>query len=390
MMIGLIRILMACAAMVMAGQTLAETTDRTFGGDIFRAGESTAPFQAGRDVFATGATVTLQGEIAEDAHAVGFDVDADAATGGDLYLMGFSVSLRGSVAGDLTASGFSVRTAPDAEIAGNARLTGAKVTIEGPVGGAVMAVGGTVTLDAQVDGDVFLTGETLVFGKDARIGGALTYSAPTRMDIPESVVAADRITFEPYHRSDVMKDAQEMWSDWEYPVLPTFMSVLGAFLVTVGFFVVIGALFLALVPNRVRHLRRKIEARPGKALLFGAMGLSILFGLVPISALTVIGLPLVPIVLLGLVAIWTLGYILGAYALTMRVLHSFGSEENPKIWVRLVALVIGVTVASLLNFIPVLGWMANFALVLLGIGGMSMALFDRMNSDAGPVLDTPQ
>jgi len=390
MMIGLIRILTACAAMVMAGQTMAETTDRTFGGDIFRAGESTAPFQAARDVFATGATVTLQGEIAEDAHAVGFDVDADAATGGDLYLMGFSVSLRGSVAGDLTASGFSVRTAPDAEVAGNARLTGAKVTIEGPVGGAVMAVGGTVTLDAQVDGDVFLTGETLVFGKDARIGGALTYSAPTRMDIPDSVVAADRITFEPYHRSDVMKDAQEMWSDWEYPVLPTFMSVLGAFLVTVGFFVVIGALFLALVPNRVRHLRRKIEARPGKALLFGALGLSILFGLVPISALTVIGLPLVPIVLLGLVAIWTLGYILGAYALTMRVLHSFGSEENPKIWVRLVALVIGVTVASLLNFIPVLGWMANFALVLLGIGGMSMALFDRMNSDAGPVLDTPQ
>jgi cytoskeletal protein CcmA (bactofilin family) len=390
MMIGLIRILTACAAMVIAGQTMAETTDRTFGGDIFRAGESTAPFHAGRDVFATGATVTLQGEIAEDAHAVGFDVDADAATGGDLYLMGFSVSLRGSVAGDLTASGFSVRTAPDAEVAGNARLTGAKVTIEGPVGGAVMAVGGTVTLDAQVDGDVFLTGETLVFGKDARIGGTLTYSAPTRMDIPESVVAADRITFEPYHRSDVMKNAQEMWSDWEYPVLPTFMSVLGAFLVTVGFFVVIGALFLALVPNRVRLLRRKIEARPGKALLFGALGLSILFGLVPISALTVIGLPLVPIVLLGLVAIWTLGYILGAYALTMRALHSFGSEENPKIWVRLVALVIGVTVASLLNFIPVLGWMANFALVLLGIGGMSMALFDRMNSDAGPVLDTPQ
>lgn len=387
-MIGLIRILAIYAAMIMAGHAIAEPVDRIIGGDIFRAGETTAPLQAARDVFAAGAAVTLQGDIAQDAHAVGFDVDADAETGGDLYLIGFSVSLRGNVGGDLTASGFNVRTASDAQVAGNARLTGGQVTIEGPVGGAVMAAGGKVTLNATVDGDVLLAGETLAFGRDARIGGNLTYSAPTRIDIPDYVITADRVTFEPYHRSDVMKDAQEMWSDWEYPALPTFMSLLSAFLITVGFFVVIGALFLALVPDRVRHLRRKIEARPGMALLFGVMGLSILFGLVPISALTIIGLPLVPIVLLALVAVWTLGYILGAYALTMRALHSFGSEENPKIWVRLLALVIGVTLASLLNFIPLLGWMANFALVLLGIGGMAMALFDRMNRDTSPVSDT--
>ncbi|WP_415254398.1 hypothetical protein [Sulfitobacter sp.] len=388
-MIGLIRILSTCAAMAMASQSLADTADRAFGGDIFRAGDTTAPLQATRDVFATGTSVLLRGEIAHDAHAVGFDVDADAATGGDLYLMGVSASLRGTVGGDLTASGFSVRTAPESQVIGNARLTGAQVTIEGPVGGAVMAAGGKVTLNAKVDGDVLMAGETLMFGRDARIGGRLTYSAPTRMDIPEHVITADRITYEPYHRSEVVKDAQEIWSDWEYPALPTFMSLFGAFLITVGFFVVIGALFLALVPDRVRHLRRKIESRPGMALLSGVIGLSILFGLVLISALTVVGLPLVPIILLALITVWTLGYILGAYALSMRVVHSFGSDENPKIWVRLLALVIGVTLASLLNFIPFLGWMANFALVLLGIGGMTMAIFERMNGDAKPVPDMP-
>ncbi|SFS55411.1 hypothetical protein SAMN04488040_0905 [Sulfitobacter marinus] len=388
-MIGLMRVLTTCAAMIIAGQAVAETAERTLGDDIFRAGDTTMPVQGARDVFATGTTVTLQGEIAEDAHAVGFDVDAEVATGGDLYLIGFSVSLRGSVGGDLNASGFRVRTAPDANVVGNARLAGGQVTIDGPVGGALMAAGGKVTLNAPVGGDVLMTGETLEFGKDARIDGRLTYSAPTRLNIPTDVIAADRVTFEPYHRGDVMKDARDMWSDWENPVLPTFMSMFSAFLVTVAFFVVIGALFLTLVPNRVRALRRKIEARPGKALLFGVVGLSILVGLVPISAMTVIGLPLVPIVLLGVVAIWTLGYILGAYALTIRVLHSFGSDENPKIWVRLLALVAGVTFASLLNFIPVIGWIANFALVLLGIGGMTIVLFERMGGDTGPVLDAP-
>lgn len=381
------RVLLSCVIMVMAGQGVADTPSRTVGGDVFRLGDTTAPLQATRDVLVAGAAVTLEGAIAQDAHAAGFDVDLDATTGGDLYAIGFSVSLRGTVGGDLTASGFSLRTAPDAEVVGNARLAGGRVTIDGPVGGALVAAGGKVTLNSEVSGDVLLAGETLIFGDDARIAGTLTYSAPARIDIPEYVVSADRITFEPYQRSKMMKDAHEMWSDWDYPVLPTFLSLLSGFLITLGSFVVIGALLLTLAPKQVRHLRRGIDASPGMALLSGVIGLSMLFGLVPIVALTVVGLPLVPIVLLVLIAVWTLGYILGAYVLAMRVLRSFGTAENPEIWLRLLALVIGVTLVALLNFIPVLGWMANFALVLLGIGGMTTALFERMAGNVGPALD---
>jgi hypothetical protein len=216
----------------------------------------------------------------------------------------------------------------------------------------------------------------------------LTYSAPARMDIPDRVVPADRVIFEPYERSEMMTGAREMWSDWEYPVLPAFLSLLSGFLVTLGFFVLVGALFLTLAPSQVRHLRRTIDARPGLALLSGVIGLSVLFGLVPISALTIVGLPLVPVVLLATVVIWTLGYILGAYVLAMRAMRGLGSAENPDIWVRLLALVVGVTILALLNFIPVLGWMANFALGLLGVGGMTVALFDRLKGNVGPVMVT--
>ncbi|XDA97987.1 hypothetical protein AB1M95_18040 [Sulfitobacter sp. LCG007] len=373
--------------MALAGPGFGQSPDRVIGGDILRAGEMRSPLQATCDVLAAGATVSLDGSVAQDAHAAGFDVDVDATTGGDLYAMGFSVSLRGPVGGDVTASGFSVRVGSEAEIAGNARIAGGRVAIDGPVLGALAVAGGKVTLNSEVSGDVLLAGETLVFGPDARIGGTLTYSAPARIEIPERVVSADRVTYQPYQRSEMMRDAREMWSDWEYPVLPTFLSVLSGFLVTLGFFVVIGALFLTLAPKQVRHLRRGIEAQPGMALLSGVIGLSMLFGLVPISALTIVGLPLVPIVLLATVVLWTLGYILGAYVLAMRVLRGLGAAENPEIWMRLLALVVGVTLVALLNFIPVLGWMANFALVLLGIGGMTTALFERLTGNVGPALD---
>ncbi|SNR84974.1 hypothetical protein [Puniceibacterium sediminis] len=380
-------ILLASLLATLASHGFADTSDRMIGGDILRAGDSSAPLQATRDVLATGATVTLDGTVAQDAHAAGFVVDVDAATGGDLYAVGFSVGLRGAVGGDLTASGFSVRTSTGASVGGNARLAGGRVTIDGPVQGALAAAGGSVTLNSDVSGDVMLAGETLKFGPDARIGGTLSYSAPTRIDIPERVIPADRVTFEPYERREVIRDARDTWENWEYPVLPTFLTVLSGFLITLGFFIVIGALFLTLAPAQVRHLRHSIEARPGMALLSGVIGLSILFGLVPISAMAVVGIPLIPIVLLATVAVWTLGYILGAYVLAMRSLRAFGAAEDPQIWMRLLALVIGVTIVTLLNFIPVLGWMANFALVLLGIGGMTTALFERLVGNAGPTLD---
>lgn len=384
---GLKSTLIAGFLVAAAGPGFGDTVDRMIGGDVLRVGETSAPLDASRDVLAAGATVSLEGAIAQDTHAAGFDVDVDATTGDDLFAVGFSVSLRGPVGGDLTASGFSVRTGSRAEVAGNARIVGGRVMIDGPVAGALAAAGGKVTLNAEVSGDVLLAGETLTFGPDARIGGTLTYSAPARMDIPERVIPAARVTYEPYQRSEMMREAREMWSDREYPVLPTFLSVLSGFLITLGFFIVIGALFLTFAPKQVRHLRQSIDARPGMALLSGVIGLSMLFGLVPISALTVVGLPLVPIVLLATMVVWTLGYILGVYVLAMRAMRSLGSVENPQIWMRLLALVVGVTIIALLNFIPVLGWMVNFALVLLGIGGMTTALFERLVGNVGPAMD---
>lgn len=386
-MSGLKSVILASALVVLSGQGFAQGPDHLFGGDVLRAGDKSTPLMAERDVLAAGATVALSGSIAQDVHAAGFDVDVDASTGGDLYAIGFSVSLRGPIGGDVMASGFSVRTAPGADIAGNARFAGARVTIDGPVQGALAAAGGKVALNAMVNGDVMLAGETLSFGPDAHIGGTLTYSAPQKIDIPERVLAADRITFEPFEKGELMKGAHEVWSDWEYPMLPTFLSVFSGFLITLGFFVLIGALFLTFAPTQVRRLRHRINARPGMALLSGVVGLSILFGLVPISAMTVVGIPLVPIVILVVLAIWTLGYVLGAYVLAIRALQGLGGAENPEIWMRLLALLAGVTIAALLNFIPVIGWMVNFALVLLGVGGMTTALFDRMIGNFGPALD---
>jgi hypothetical protein len=185
----------------------------------------------------------------------------------------------------------------------------------------------------------------------------------------------------------MMRRARDVWADWEYPVLPTFLTMLAGLLILLGFFFVIGAVFLTFAPKQVRALRQSISARPGMSLLAGVVGLSFLFGLVPISVMTVVGALFVPILMLAALTIWTLGYILGAYVVAMWALRGLGADQRPGTGLRLVALGAGIALAAVLNFVPVLGWVINFALVLLGIGGMTRTLLERVIDRVGPALD---
>ena len=372
----------------LAVPSVAETVQRTNGSDVFMAGNNVSQtINADHDVFASGSSVTLRGQAQGDVHVSGFDVDVETRTAGDLYAMGATVTVRAEIAEDLSAMGFSVRTSQGAETAGNARLLGQTVTIDGPVGGALTAMGSEVFLNAAIDGDAWIVAETITYGPEAVISGRLNYSSTSEITPPERVISADRVSFERLDRSEAFSSARETWHHMEYPVFPTFASIFAGFLITLAFFVIVGAIFLTFLPKPVERLRGSISERPGLIFLVGVIGLSILFGMVPITAMTVVGLPLVPFVLLAIVLAWTLGYILAAYAAGMRVWQAFGGQEEPSIWGRLAALAIAVIAIAILNFIPFIGWVANYTLVLLGIGAMTHMLFERLIGNPGPALD---
>lgn len=370
------------------GAAFADTVTLTNGGDMFVAGTQTStPLTAPRDVLAAGGSVVLTGTVAQDTLATGFSVEIEADTVGSVYAAGAMVTLRGTVGEDVTATGGTVRTAPSATVAGNMRISGGLVTIEGPVTGALTASGGEVALNTTVAGDVVLSGQTVSFGPKAQIAGTLRYSAPEAVIIPASVIPADRVTFTQIDASTMYRDMGRMMKDRDFAVWPAFASLLAGFLLTLGFFIVIGAVFLSFLPRAVDRLNQSALAQPGMTLLAGLLGLSSLFGLVPVSAMTVVGVLLVPFVVLAILVIWTLGYILGAYVIALRLLAAFGSAQNHGLGPRLAVLAVGVTVFAVLNFVPFVGWMMNFAVVLLGVGAMVMAIANRLIASPGPALD---
>lgn len=376
----------------------AETVLQTNGTDTFIAGSSGLPeLQASGDVFASGGALATKGRVAGDAHVAGFDLDLEADVAGDLYVAGAAVTLRAPVGGDLSMMGFSLRTADSAIITGNSRMLGSTITIDGEIGGALTATGGEIMLNAAISGDALLQGGTITFGPKARISGTLTYSAPEPVTIPAEVIPAAKVvyhkTLPSMERFEHMRDWGEDWAGRDMPALPSTLALISAFLVTVGFLVLLGGALLALAPQRCEALRLKGTQRPALMVLLGALGLATLLGLVPVAAMTVIGLPFLPIVVLAILVIWTLGYVLGSYVVALRLYLAFGGHEDPGLVGQIVLLGSAVLVFSLINFVPVLGWMANFLLVLFGIGALSTGvlrtLVARLPQEPGAGQPTP-
>ena len=376
------------AAMVLATPLGAQTVSTSNGGDSFTAGSTiTQTYDASGDIFTAGEVVTISGQSGGDVHVAGMDLDVGTNAAADLYAAGATVTIRANVADDVTAMGYSIRLSPNASVGGNARLLGRAIVIDAPIAGALTAAAGEVTLNSVVRGDVRITAESISFGPDAQILGQLVYASEEEMRIPERVIPADRVRHEVWTKGPMWDDMRRGWEEAEMPMLPTFITVFSAFLITLAFFVVIGSIFLTFAPGPVSRMRREIADRPGHIFLLGILGLSMLFGLVPITALTIIGIPFVPFAVLLIVVAWTLGYLLAAYAIAMRVMAWMGGPSNPALLIRLLVMAVAVCAVTLLNFIPFVGWIINYTLVLLGVGGMTSALFNWLIGNPGYALD---
>jgi hypothetical protein len=121
-------------------------------------------------------------------------------------------------------------------------------------------------------------------------------------------------------------------------------------------------------------MRREALARPGLALLGGVLGLATVLGLVPISVMTILGIPLLPVILLVALLLGIAGYAFGVYAVALRVWAGMGGDE-PTMPIRLAVFAAGLLVLALLNAIPFAGWVLNFTIVLYGIGAIAVPVY---------------
>jgi len=350
----------------------ADAQSFSFGGDQYTAGETVSiQSPVAHDAFAAGRDVNLNAPVTGNAHLAGMNVTSGAQVGGNLYAAGFSVSVNAPVAGGISAAGNSILLNAPASVGGNARLAGASVTVSAPVTGSTLVTAQSLTLNGAIGGDLGFYGQNLAFGPGAKVGGMLTIQAPNPIDVPASVAPPDRVKFQQVQNPDYASQAGNAATG----VVAGFWPGVWAAVVWWLLLFLVGVAFIALAPKTMTALQAAAATRPWRNLGLGVLAFASALGLVPVAAMTLIGIVLVPFIALFIVILCGLGYIAGAFFLGLRIARAFMPiDDNMR---RVALLAAALVVAGLLGAIPVLGWLFSLMLTVFGIGIATVALLDR-------------
>lgn len=332
---------------VILGSTVAFAQEIRLGGK-FRTGREVV-VAAGEtvttDLYASGASVTIEGTVEGDVVASGGNVDVSGQVGGDLLVGSGNVDISGEVAGD-------------------ARIGAGRILVSGSIGEDLSVGAGQITLSSSgtVGEDFqFATGQTSLHGTvEGNVLGSTGDYTKTG-----TVRGTEDVTF---GRPDPTP------ADRLLTALGWFVTIL-----------VVGALLLWLFPRMLEGTATTLRRRPWASLGVGVLAaigypvlivviflvmilLAIAFGLLQLEALvgmTVFGgmTSVTVVTFLAFVAALfaaqaVVGMVLGRLAV--------GTEASR----RWIALVLGVLVVVVLFSIPVVGWVFGAFIAFFGVGAL--------------------
>jgi hypothetical protein len=233
---------------------------------------------------------------------------------------------------------------------------GGSVTVAGHVRRDAVAIGGSVTLlpGAHVEGDAVAIGGAVSVPEGATLeGDNVGLGGP----VPATVGSMTR------------------WMAGGPHMLPAFRF--GARLVRAFLLFVIAILIAAAFPGVLRRVQAYLLGRPGLSALGGA---AILLGFVPLCvllAVSVIGIPLIPVAVMLLVALMLFGFAVSAAWLGERI--PAGGEQKSA--VRAVAW--GGAVLALVGLVP---WIGTAVLVVVAAVAAGATLLSRFGRIAAVVV----
>ncbi len=338
--------------------------------------------EAADDVFAAGESVTVRQTVGRNLYAAGRRIDVTGPIVGDAYGAGFTFTHAGSTAGRVYAAGYDVRLLPSSKIGEGARLFGRTIAVDGDVSGHVLLAGEAVALAGRIDGDVYVDADSLTVSPDASVTGDLHYTVDHDLEIPSGVVAGSIYETGDEGRSDSIESELDL-----HAINPEWTDSIGYVRRGAGSFFVFGQLVAGLAifvgfPVLAGRLRNTIEDRPAGSLANGLLAFAVLVGIIVLSAVTLIGIPLAILMVLSVPLILIAGYSVGAVGWILIAARMLGQEVPYSAWARLVLALVAVIPVYLLGLIPLAGWLIGLATTLLGLGALFVSLRSKATDGA--------
>lgn len=304
------------------------------------------------DLIAGGQSVVVRGTVRGNVIAWAQSVDLLGDVGGSVFVSGQFATVQGGVDGSLYAFSQDTRLVGGSRIGGGVASFSSTLTVEGGVGRGVRAAGYRVDVTGAVEGDVYANARRVAVGPRSRIGGTLTARVPDTNVLqidPAATLAAE----------PVVRTWDEESSPSRY-LTGSFYRRQAVWLVA-GFLT--GWLFLWAAPGAAAV---RFETPPAVLRTLGVGFLCVVA--TPVAALlaglTLVGLPLALVAL----ALWALGIYLAKIPIALFLGRTLLGPRGPG--GPTLALLVGLLAVFVAVNLPLVGWIVNLALTLIGVGGL--------------------
>ncbi len=347
----------ASAAEFRKGETVEVRKDETIKGDLFISGQALRiEGTVDGDVYAFGHQVDVSGHITGDLICFAQSARVSGQIDGNVRSFTNNITLSGAVERSVTAFNELFNLDRNAKVGHNVTMFTQTVTLDGKIGRDFLGFFQQATLSGVIEGAVEARGDSLTITGSAEIGGKTAFEGNKPAIVSSGAKLASPIQFKQLeHKHGPERNA----SFYVWRVIWT------------AAFVLFGLVLLGLMP------RFAVEATDAAENLGASFGLGVL--VLPgvliaaiIACITVIGLWVgISTLLMWFIALLSAEVVVGS------IVGRWIMGRVSEFWPMVGRMAVGIIVVRIITTLPWLGPWARLAVLLWGMGAISLSLYRR-------------
>lgn len=271
----------------------------------------------------------------------------------------------------------------DLAIVGGIALLEAGSTVQGDV----VLVGGNLEADGEITGGLYVLGGNAVLGPDAVVRGDLG-NLGGNISAGAARIEGDRITWDELVLTpDFDWDWSRTWQPFSRFRFSTEGRVL-RYLFTSFVLAALAVLGMIFFPNPIKRVSDTVMSQPVATGGVGLLTVIVAPVVLVVLAITICLAPLSIITLMVMIAAGVFGWIAIGLEVGRRLADALEQDFQPVVEAGLGTLILTLVVNGV-GFIPCIGWMAGFLVVIFGLGGVILSRFGTFDYASGAALSAP-
>lgn len=346
----------ALASETRKGESARVGSDETIKGDIFLFGDRVkVDGTVEGDVFLFGHDAAVSGHVQGDVFGFAQTLQVDGKVDGNIRAFTNTLTIRGTVAKNVLTFDERVNLESAGKIGGSLTIFVENLSLEGSLGRDLLVFGKHVTISGKVGRGIREKGSELTITGSAEVGGPILYEGDAPAEVSPSAKLASPVEFKKLEHKREYREAH-------YYIWQVIWAAAG---------ILFGLVLFALMPKFSQEAVKYAEEYGAAA----GLGVLVLFG-VPIAAciacVTVVGMFIgISALFLWVASLYFSQIVVGA------VVGQWLMGRTNELWPLIGRMAVGLIIVRLFTVIPHVGGWVKFAVILWGVGAISLALYRR-------------